>query len=287
MEARAGIEPANRGFAVPGITTLLPRHQAKRRKVLTTKSSRKQKPCSVSPNYYRYSIPGYRCKIINQPTITMKKISGILLFVSFILCLSAAPDGKKKSAGEGKGFSSREEMMKKFDKDGDGKLNEEERAAVREEMKGRKDELLKKFDADGDGKLSDAEREKIRKQLPGKGRKLPPPILAKFDKDGDGELNDEERAVAKKAWEARKEEALEKFDADGDGKLNPQERRAAMKAFQQKGELENESSEPADSAERKKKGGKKGKVGKGKKGGKDKKGKAKKGDKKKDKKKDS
>ena len=65
MEARAGIEPANRGFAVPGITTLLPRHLAKRRKVLTTESSRKQKPCLVSPNHYKFSISEYRFKIIN------------------------------------------------------------------------------------------------------------------------------------------------------------------------------------------------------------------------------
>ena len=82
----------------------------------------------------------------------MKKITGLLLFASFALFSSAAPDGKKKFPGDGKGFPNREEMIKKFDKDGDGKLNEEERAAVREEMKGRKDELLKKFDADGDGK---------------------------------------------------------------------------------------------------------------------------------------
>lgn len=167
----------------------------------------------------------------------MKKISGILLFVSFALCLSAAPDGKKKSSGEGKDFPSREEIIKKFDKDGDGKLR-------------------------------DAEREKIRKKLPGKGRKLPPQILAKFDKDGDGELNDEEREAAKKAWEARKEEALEKFDADGDGKLNPEERQTAMKAFQEENGLKNVSSEPADSDEPKKKGGKKAKGGKAEKGGK-------------------
>lgn len=171
----------------------------------------------------------------------MKKISGILLFVSFALCLSAAPDGKKKSSGEGKDFPSREEIIKKFDKDGDGKLR-------------------------------DAEGEKIRKKLPEKGRKLPPQILAKFDKDGDGELNDEEREAAKKAWEARKEEALEKFDADGDGKLNPEERQTAMKAFAKKNAVKKkESFQPKNSIKQKKKGGKKcdkGKQGKAEKGGK-------------------
>ena len=52
----------------------------------------------------------------------------------------------------------RAEMMKKFDKDGDGKLNEEERAALREEGQKRRKEIIVKFDKDGDGKLNEEER---------------------------------------------------------------------------------------------------------------------------------
>jgi len=66
---------------------------------------------------------------------------------------------------------SKEEIIKKFDKDGDGKLSEEERKAVGEAFKSRgrpggpeagnrpnKDEIIKKFDKDGDGKLNEEER---------------------------------------------------------------------------------------------------------------------------------
>jgi len=51
------------------------------------------------------------------------------------------------------------EVIKKFDKDGDGKLSEEERAAMKE---ARHKENLAKYDTDKDGKLSDAEREAMR-----------------------------------------------------------------------------------------------------------------------------
>ena len=42
-------------------------------------------------------------------------------------------------------------IIEKFDKDGDGKLSDEERAEIRKEM-------MAKFDKDGDGKLSPEER---------------------------------------------------------------------------------------------------------------------------------
>jgi len=83
------------------------------------------------------------------------------------------------------------EIIEKFDKDGDGKLNDDERKAARagreEMMQARKAEMLKKFDKDGDGKLSDEERAAMREER----KKM---ILEKFDKDKDGELSDEEKA---------------------------------------------------------------------------------------------
>lgn len=92
------------------------------------------------------------------------------------------------------------EIIERFDKDGDGKLNEEEReaakAARKEMMKNRRAEMLEKFDKDGDGELNEEERKAMREEM--KKR-----MLEKFDKDGDGELSDEERAEARKAMKNR------------------------------------------------------------------------------------
>jgi len=68
-------------------------------------------------------------------------------------------------------------LLKRFDKDGDGKLSEAEKAEAKkamEERKGgsrgkgapsgdREERMLKRFDKDGDGKLSEAERPKPRR----------------------------------------------------------------------------------------------------------------------------
>ena len=55
----------------------------------------------------------------------------------------------------------RADAIKEFDKDGDGKLNEEERKAMMEANRARMEEFRKarkEFDKDGDGKLNDEER---------------------------------------------------------------------------------------------------------------------------------
>ena len=87
--------------------------------------------------------------------------------------------------------------------------------------------ILKKFDKDGDGKLSEEERAEARKSFSG-GRppRSPAALIKKFDKDGDGKLNEEERTALREEGLKRRKEILKKFDKDGDGKLNAEERKA-------------------------------------------------------------
>ena len=64
-------------------------------------------------------------------------------------------------------------MIKRFDKNGDGKLSDDEKAEAQKALKGKKGEArpaklteaMKKFDADGDGKLSDDEKAAMKKEL--------------------------------------------------------------------------------------------------------------------------
>jgi Ca2+-binding EF-hand superfamily protein len=87
-------------------------------------------------------------------------------------------------------------FVKRYDKDGDGKISPEERQAAKDEwQKKREQRALKNFDKDGDGKMSPEEwaafeqSEKDHKQQ----------LLQKFDKDGDGKLSKTEWAEARKA----------------------------------------------------------------------------------------
>ena len=62
----------------------------------------------------------------------MKLLLTILTAITLTIGLTAKPE--KGGKGDKSGRPSREEMIKKFDKDGDGKLNDEEKAAIRKEM---------------------------------------------------------------------------------------------------------------------------------------------------------
>lgn len=106
----------------------------------------------------------------------------------------------------------REEFTKKYDKDNDGELNEEERrAAFTAEREARmaewkerdpegfarfekqRQDFTKRFDKDGNGELSDDERREGFATMRDEGRKAWEELTKKYDKDGDGRLNGEER----------------------------------------------------------------------------------------------
>lgn len=128
-----------------------------------------------------------------------KSILIITAVASCIPFLAQAEEGDKPERKRDRS-GMREEMLKKFDKDGDGKLNDEEKKAMQEEREKRHKEMLEKYDTDKDGKISKEEREAAMKAWHQK-------LLKEFDADGDGKLSDEESQTARKTLRERGERA--------------------------------------------------------------------------------
>jgi len=109
-------------------------------------------------------------------------------------------DMRRAVAGGGEGRPGREQMrtamLKRFDKDDDGKLSDEERAAARTAYEARRGSGSGKRGPRGGAPGAERERpdrERMRAEM-----------LKRFDKDGDGRLSDEERATMRKHFEARR-----------------------------------------------------------------------------------
>jgi Ca2+-binding EF-hand superfamily protein len=68
--------------------------------------------------------------------------------------------------------------------------------------------ILEEFDKDGDGKLNDEEMAAAKKAQSGKRERVKKSdVIKEFDKDGDGKLNEAEKAAAKAAAKERKKKA--------------------------------------------------------------------------------
>jgi len=81
----------------------------------------------------------------------IKKTLLTILGLSLGGLLAQAADGETKPP-PAPGLA---ELLKKYDKNGDGKLDQEERAAL---QKDRQAEMIKKYDKNGDGKIDEEER---------------------------------------------------------------------------------------------------------------------------------
>ncbi len=87
-------------------------------------------------------------------------------------------------------------------------------------------EVIKQFDRDGDGKLNDHEKKAADEAAEARKRVA---YIKKYDKNGDGVLSVEEKQAADKATAARTKAFMKKFDRDGDGKLSAEEKQAATR----------------------------------------------------------
>jgi hypothetical protein len=129
-------------------------------------------------------------------------------------------DGKR---GEGKGRrGNREEMMKKFDTNKDGKLDEKERKAM---MTARVDAMFKRADTDADGKISADEA----KTLGGLGKFI---VRADENKDGVVTKDELEKAFAKRRGKGKRGAKGKRGGKDGkrggkDGKRGDRKKKPA------------------------------------------------------------
>ena len=182
----------------------------------------------------------------NPTTHTMKFKITLLSLLAGLLGIANAQDKPAVPGGPGGGgggpggpggggrgrFQPDAETLKKYDKDGDGKLNDEERTAMRAD---RDKAMLEKYDADKDGKLNNEERMKMEAENPRRGMGGPPPTaeeIKTYDKNGDGKLEGDEATALR---EARMKAMTEKYDTDKDGKLSDEERQKMFEDFRKNG----------------------------------------------------
>lgn len=149
------------------------------------------------------------------------------------MLIAAAGVASAEDTAPARGNSPRQEMLAHFDANGDGKLDETERAAAREagQESGRlQGAFMQGYDADGNGTLSDAEKAKAQADWKA--------FVAKHDTDGNGQLSRAESKAAREAWAKEHPEAAARLraavDKDGDGTISRKERRQAAKELRKK-----------------------------------------------------
>jgi Ca2+-binding EF-hand superfamily protein len=129
-------------------------------------------------------------------------------------------------------------VIERFDADGSGDLNDEERAALVDEFGDpaeRVELLISVYDSDGSGSLEASELDAVKADLEARCENRRAAMLERFDADGDGTLDADEREAARAAlrerFAERHADRVGRFDRDGDGRLGPVERRRAGHAL--------------------------------------------------------
>ncbi len=147
-------------------------------------------------------------------------ISKIALIVAgcCVLWLSA-PSPSQAGKADGK----KAKIIAKYDTNGNGIIDGDEKEAMRRDYAANPDGELKQFDTNHDGKLSDEEIAAIKPGAGSKKKQIMKEIIAKYDKNGNGIIDGEEKEAMRKDYAANPNCELKQFDTDHDGKLSDEE----------------------------------------------------------------
>lgn len=125
----------------------------------------------------------------------------------------------------------RADRMAQLDTNGDGEVDADERLdAMINSRRGRR--LVDRFDADGDGMLDPEERQALKDDMARREAEREARRIDRYDTDGDGMLSEAEERAAAEQERRQREERFEQFtsqyDRDGDGELDADERHDAF-----------------------------------------------------------
>lgn len=148
----------------------------------------------------------------------------------------------------------RARMMEMFDKNKDGRLDEEERAAARKyaeehpmrpgaaALPAMRDEMLKRFDKNGNGRIDDDERAAMQAAQRERGAKpatqaeaMRAELRRRLDRNANGKIDDEEMAALDSMRQRLGSSPIlrQRLDRNGDGKIDDEEWTAARGPLQQ------------------------------------------------------
>ena len=148
-----------------------------------------------------------------------------------------APGAGNPPGGPGMRNLEREERLARYDLDGDGRLNEQERFAMGEDERRRVNEqMLNQYDKDGDGKLSAEERAGITNPQVRMAMRFQDLLLPHADLDGNGQIDPNEQqsliASGQKVRAIGEQWRMNILDTNKDGAVSPEEEQFAQQKFQ-------------------------------------------------------
>jgi len=193
--------------------------------------------------------------------VTRYILVGLSALLTSLAILATADDKSPSPAEQAKAIeAAKQRMLKQFDLNGDGVLNDQEKARAEEAMRQQgfpmmpggavgNDPFLRQFDRDGDGRLNPAEQRAARDAWERMRRSSGGPQRGFTPGGGGGTPAPAPGAAKAEAKPEKVSPLVKRFDKDGDGKLNEEEKAAAQAELKgKKKDKDKDDKKPAEKA---------------------------------------